>query len=120
MAKAAEPTDEQPITRAVLLVAQLPAVKQADRVEVREIRMRPGHSADLNVPIGPVLGVILAGSVNYQVDGETASVLRAGDAFFEPEGERIARFAAGDDGARFVAYFMLSPGQDPLVAWPRG
>jgi hypothetical protein len=33
--------------------------------------------------------------------------------FYEPEGERIARFDAQDDGVTFLAYFLLSPGQEP-------
>lgn len=55
----------------------------------------------------------MAGSVVYQVDGQPASVLRPGDVFYEPEGERIARFDAEEDGVTFLAYFLLSPGQEP-------
>jgi hypothetical protein len=44
--------------------------------------------------------------------------LRAGDVFFEPEGERIARFDAGGDGVTFLAYFLLSPGQDAQITFP--
>jgi len=60
-----------------------------------------------------VFGNIVAGSVVYQVDGQPASVLRPGDVFYEPEDERIARFDAQDDGVTFLAYFLLSPGQEP-------
>jgi hypothetical protein len=52
------------------------------------------------------------------VEGQPASVLQAGDVFFEPEGERIARFDAGDDGVTFLAYYLLSPGQDPQITFP--
>jgi hypothetical protein len=47
-----------------------------------------------HVHYGPVVGSILAGSAIYQIEGQPESVLRAGDVFFEPEGERIARFDA--------------------------
>jgi hypothetical protein len=57
---------------------------------------------------GPVVGSILDGSVVFQVAGQPASVLRAGDVFFEPEGERIARF---DAGVTFLAYFLLEDGE---------
>ena len=40
-------------------------------------------------------------------------MLRPGDVFYEPEGARIARFDAQDDGVTFLAYFLLSPGQEP-------
>jgi quercetin dioxygenase-like cupin family protein len=61
---------------------------------------------------GPVAGGVLSGSVTYQIDGQPASVRHAGDVFFEPAGERIVRFDAGDDGVTFLAYFVLSPGQE--------
>ncbi len=118
MSRAADPTGEQPVTRAVLLDARLPQVKETDRVEIREIRILPGHAAGLHVHNGPVVGGILAGSAVYQIEGQPATVLRAGDVFFEPEGERIARFDAQDDGVTFLAYFLLSPGQEPQLAWP--
>jgi quercetin dioxygenase-like cupin family protein len=62
---------------------------------------------------GPVFGNIVTGSVVYQIDGQPAVVLRPGDVFYEPEGARIARFDAQEAGATFLAYFLLSPGQEP-------
>jgi hypothetical protein len=59
MPRAADPTPEQPVTRAVLMDARLRQVKE-----------------------------------------QPEAILGAGDVFFEPEGERIARFDAGDDGVR--------------------
>ena len=73
----------------------------------------PGHAAGLHVHNGPVVGSILAGLATYQIEGQPASVLQPGDVFFEPEGERIARFDAGTDGVTFLAYFLLAPGQEP-------
>jgi hypothetical protein len=35
--------------------------------------------------------------------------------FFEPEGERIARFDATGEGVTFLGYFLLSPGQDASI-----
>jgi quercetin dioxygenase-like cupin family protein len=118
MPRAADPTQEYPITRTVLLDARLRQVKDTDRVEIREIRILPGYAGGLHVHNGPVVGSILEGSAVYQVEGQPASVLQAGDVFFEPEGKRIARFDAGDDGVTFLAYFLLSPGQDPQIAFP--
>jgi quercetin dioxygenase-like cupin family protein len=112
MPRAADPTQEQPITRTVLLDARLRQVKDTGRVEIREIRILPGYAGGLHVHNGPVVGSIVEGSVAYQIQGQPASVLQAGDVFFEPEGERIARFDAGDYGVTFLAYFLLSPGQD--------
>jgi quercetin dioxygenase-like cupin family protein len=113
MGQTVEPSAEQPVTRTVVSDVRLPAVKPTDRVQVREIRILAGQPAGPHVHNGPVFGSITAGSVVYQVDGQPASVLRAGDVFYEPEGERITRFDAQDDGATFLAYFLLSPGQEP-------
>jgi hypothetical protein len=57
------------------------------------------------------------------IEGEPESVLRPGDAFFEPEGARIARFDAQDAGVQdagvtFLAYFLLGPGQEPEIRFP--
>lgn len=113
MGQTAESSADQPITRTVVSDVQLPAVKAIDRVQIREIRILPSQPAGLHVHNGPVFGSIVAGSVVYQVDGQPASILRPGDVFYEPEGERIARFDAQEDGVTFLAYFLLSPGQEP-------
>jgi quercetin dioxygenase-like cupin family protein len=113
MGRTAEPSPGQPITRTIVSDFRLPTVKAADRVQVREIRILPSQPAGLHVHNGPVFGSIVTGSVVYQIDGQPASVLRPGDVFYEPEGERIARFDAQEDGVTFLAYFLLSPGQEP-------
>jgi quercetin dioxygenase-like cupin family protein len=92
---------------------QLPAPKLTGRVQVREIKMAPSQPAGLHVHNGPVFGVILAGSVVYQVEGEPASVLGPGEVFYEPEGARVARFDAQERGVTFLGYFLLSPGKEP-------
>ncbi|HEX6471097.1 MAG TPA: cupin domain-containing protein [Streptosporangiaceae bacterium] len=117
MPRAAEPTPGEPVTRTVLLDARLGRVKDVDRVEIREIRILPGHAGGQHVHNGPVVGSIIEGSVMYQVEGQPAVELGVGDVFYEPEGERIARFDAGDEGATFLAYFLLSPGQEPQITW---
>jgi len=113
MGATAEPSAEQPVTRTIVSDFRLPAAKATDRVQVREIKIRPSQPAGLHVHNGPVFGSIVAGSVIYQIDGEPATVLGPGDVFYEPEGARIARFDAQDDGVTFLAYFLLSPGQEP-------
>jgi quercetin dioxygenase-like cupin family protein len=108
-----QPTASQPITRTVVSDVRLPATKPTDRVQVREIRIAPSQPAGLHVHNGPVFGSVVTGSVVYQIEGQAASVLRPGDVFYEPEGARIARFDAEENGVTFLAYFLLSPGQEP-------
>src|SRR5437762_13135932 len=90
MGRTTEPSAEQPIIRTIVSDVRLPAAKATDRVQVREIRILPSRPAGLHMHYGPVFGNIVAGSVVYQLDGQPASVLRPGDVFYEPEGERIA------------------------------
>lgn len=117
MSRAAEPTADQPISRAVVLDARFDRVRQAERVEIREIRILPGHAAGLHVHNGPVVGSILEGSVVFQIDGEPESLLRQGDVFYEPEGTRIARFDATDEGVTFLGYFVVGPGEQPQLTF---
>jgi quercetin dioxygenase-like cupin family protein len=118
MPRSADPTPDQPMSRTVLTDVQLPQVKDTGHVEIREIRIAPGYAAGLHVHNGPVVGSIVAGSVVYQIEGQPETVLAAGDVFFEPEGERIARFDAREDGVTFLAYFLLSPGQEAQLTFP--
>jgi quercetin dioxygenase-like cupin family protein len=112
MPRDADSVADQPITRTVVMDVRLPQVKATERVEIREIRIRPGQAAGRHVHNGPVVGSIVAGSAVYQIEGRAAQVLRPGDVFYEPEGARVARFDAEADGVIFLAYFLLEPGQE--------
>jgi quercetin dioxygenase-like cupin family protein len=104
-----------PISREVLLDIAVQPAKDTHRIEVRRIRIVPGHAAGLHVHNGPVVGSIVEGSVVFQIDGSPPSALGPGDVFFEPDGARIARFDAGEDGVTFLAYFLLAAGEDPQL-----
>lgn len=104
--------DTSPISRVIVMDQALPAPRSTHRVEVRRITIAPGFAAGLHVHNGPVFGSIETGSAVYEIEGESASVLRPGDVFYEPEGVRIARFDALDDGVTFLGYFLLDAGQE--------
>jgi quercetin dioxygenase-like cupin family protein len=76
----------------------------------------PGHPAGYHVHNCPVVGSILEGSVVYQIEGESPSVLGPGDVFYEPEDAPVARFDATDEGVTFLAYYLLEPGQEPEIS----
>lgn len=118
MSRAAAPTPEQPISRTVVLDARFGQARSAERVEVREIRILAGHPAGLHVHNGPVVGSVTEGSVIYQIEGQPASTLKAGDAFYEPEGARIARFDATEEGVTFLGFFILAAGEEPELTFP--
>ncbi len=106
------------MTRIVVQDAVLAHPVTVARIETRRITLQPGAPAGLHVHSGPVVGSIETGSVTYQLEGQEERVLRAGDVFFEPEGERVARFDAGADGVTFLGVFPLAAGQDAAIEFP--
>jgi quercetin dioxygenase-like cupin family protein len=111
----AVPTPEQPMTREVLLDARLSETLAAERVQVRRIQILAGHAAGQHVHNGPVVGSIVEGSVLFQVEGENEIILRPGDVFFEPADVPIAHFDARNEDVTFLAYFLLTAGQEPML-----
>ncbi len=107
-----------PVSRSILLDQTLPALYRTHRVQIRRITIAPSQAAGLHVHNGPVFGSIEEGSCVYQIDGEPAVVLGAGDVFHEPEGVGIARFDAQDEGVTFLGYFLLDTGQEPAIEFP--
>lgn len=101
-----------PISRDMVLDVRLPAVKPTARVEVRRIHLEPGVAPGFHTHNGPVFGSVISGSVVYQIEGETETVLRPGDVFYEPEDVPIARFDATEEGVTFLGYFLLEPDQE--------
>lgn len=101
-----------------LLIKATPQAKPTNRVQIREIRILAGHPAGLHVHNCPVVGSIVEGSAIYQVVGEPESRIGPGDVFSEAEGVRTARFDATEEGVTFLAYFLLSEGQEPQISTP--
>ena len=97
---------------------KLPEPLATQRVEIRRITIAPNHAAGLHIHNGPVFGNIETGSAVYQIEGEPAVVLHPGDVFYEPEGVRIARFDAQENGVTFLGYFPLAEGIDAGLVFP--
>jgi quercetin dioxygenase-like cupin family protein len=101
-----------PVSRVIVMDQTLPRPLATQRVEIRRITIAPGCAAGLHVHNGPVFGSIETGSAVYQIEGDPETVLRPGDVFYEPEGVRIARFDAQEQGVTFLGYFLLADGQN--------
>ena len=58
----------------------------------------------------------MRGRIHFQLEGQPETLLGPGDAFLEPAGARVARFdaAAEGDGARFIAFYLLT-GENELI-----
>jgi len=111
-----EPTP--PLSRVVVMDQELPRPLATQRVEIRRITIAPGYAVGLHIHNGPVFGSIETGSAVYQIEGRPETVLGPGDVFYEPEGVRIARFDALQDGVTFLGYFLLADGVNAELTFP--
>lgn len=111
--------ERPPVERVTLATHVLDPSTSFQRVEVRRITMAPDVHPGAHWHNGPVFGVVEAGSVHVQVDGEEERVLRAGDVFHEPGHRTIARFDATEEGVTFLAWFPVPGDVEPeLVMGP--
>ena len=105
-----------PVTRRDLLEAVIASGKMVSRIEIKEVTMGPKQSAPLHLHPCPVVGVVTAGAIAYQIEGETVRHLKVGDAFYEPADVRVARFDnEGDTPARFATFYLLGQDEHELI-----
>ncbi|MCX5536547.1 cupin domain-containing protein [Streptomyces sp. NBC_00006] len=67
---------------------------------------------------GPVFGYVLEGELLFELEGEPARVIHAGEAFWEPGGDVIHYLAANnlpDTTTRFVVVMIHAPGEPMLT-----
>jgi quercetin dioxygenase-like cupin family protein len=109
--------ESQPITRKALLTAVLDGNPPVDRVRVAQIELAPAQETGLHLHPCPVVGYVVNGTIRFQVEGDEETILRPGDAFFEPANARVPHFdnAADREPATFVAAYLLSEGEDRLI-----
>lgn len=97
-----------PITRKELLTARLNQDTSVSQVRVQEVTMGPGVKAPLHLHPCPTMGLVTEGTISFQIEGQPVSYLTAGEAFYEPENVRIARFDNDTDmPAKFVVFYLL-------------
>ncbi len=104
------------IIRKALLTAAISPNKSIANVEIKEITLGRGQNAPLHLHPCPVVGVITAGSIAFQIEGQAVQHLKAGDAFYEPANVRIARFDNdGETPATFSAFYLLGEGEHEII-----
>jgi quercetin dioxygenase-like cupin family protein len=103
----------------MLLQQVPPAIPQPAEVMTVLVELPPG---DPGTPphrhCGPVFGYMLAGEMIFELEGEPARVVKAGEAFWEPGGDVIHYQAANnlaDSWSRFVVVMMGVPGEPMLT-----
>jgi quercetin dioxygenase-like cupin family protein len=89
------------------------------KIEIGEFHFTPGQAAPVHTHAAPALGYVSKGAIIYQVEGQPAQTLEAGDAFFEPVGPQIMRFdnASQTDEAIFTDFNFERTGE-PFIVFP--
>jgi quercetin dioxygenase-like cupin family protein len=106
----------QTITRKNLLKAVIDSEKSVSTVEITEVTMGPGQNAPLHFHPCPTLGVVTEGTITFQIEGRQVQHLKAGDAFYEPENVRIAKFDNDTDvPAKFAVFYLLGKDEQETV-----
>ena len=104
------------VTRKDLLTASLVSDRAISKVEIKEITLGPMVRAPLHLHPCPVVGIVSAGEIAFQIEGAPVQHLKVGDAFYEPANVRIARFDnEGNTLATFSAFYLLDHKEQELI-----
>jgi quercetin dioxygenase-like cupin family protein len=107
-----------PLKREPVLKQRLPSANPPVRlVNGARIRFAPGQPTGLHRHPTSTVGVATQGSFVFQVEGEAARVLRAGDGFFEPAGQTMLQFdnASPTEPAEIVCYYLTDTEERPPI-----
>jgi quercetin dioxygenase-like cupin family protein len=107
---------DAPVIRKDLLDAVINSDKSVSKVEIKEVTLGPGVKAPLHIHPCPTMGVVTDGSILFQIEGQEASLLKAGDAFYEPENVRVAKFDNEENiPAKFVVFYLLGRDENKTI-----
>jgi quercetin dioxygenase-like cupin family protein len=117
-ALAAAPADATLSTTVLLLRAKFEP-RAIRKIEIGEFHFTPGQVAPVHSHAAPVLGYVSKGAIIYQVEGQSAQALKAGDVFFEPVGPQIIHFdnASQTEEAIFTDFNFERTGE-PFIVFP--
>ena len=103
----------QIIQRKQLLAAALGNRNVTD-VDIREITLAPGQQTGRHLHPCTVVGYIVSGNAQMQIEGQPIQPLPAGSAFHEPANTVIAAFnnASDSEPMTFIAFYLLDGQQD--------
>ncbi len=94
--------------------------RQVVKVEAGNFYFKRGQLAPTHSHVAPAIGYIAKGTIFYQAEGEEARLLREGDAFYEPTGQRILHFdnASATEDAIFVDFNLQQEGE-PFILFEK-
>ena len=77
-------------------------------VQIKEVTMPMGQSAPRHLHECPVVGIVKSGTLLFQIEGQAAKIIKAGEAFFEPRNTTILHFdnESKDEPLVFVAFYL--------------
>ena len=111
-------TSFSPLKREPLLEEELPSANPTVRlVKGARIKFAPGQPTGLHRHPVSTVGVVTAGSFNFQPEGKPARLLKTGDSFFEPAGHTILLFdnASTSEPAEIVCFYLVDKRGRPAI-----
>ena len=111
-------TSFPPLKREPVLEEELPSANPTVRViKGARIKFAPGQPTGLHRHPVSTVGVVTAGSFNFQPEGGPPRLLRTGDGFFEPAGHTILRFdnASASEPAEIVCFYLADNKERPAI-----
>lgn len=105
-----------PLKREPLLEEELPSANPAVRlIKGTRIKFAPGQPTGLHRHPVSTVGVVTAGSFNFQPEGKPVRLLETGDGFFEPAGHTILKFdnASASEPAEIVCFYLADTKERP-------
>jgi len=110
-----QPAIQPNIQRRQLLNAVLGS-RNVTRVDIREITLEPDQQSGRHLHPCAVVGYIVEGSAQLQIEGQAVQHLPVGSAFYEPADAVIANFgnASGSEPMTFIAFYLLD-GEQELI-----
>jgi quercetin dioxygenase-like cupin family protein len=107
-----------PLKREPLLEEELPSANPDVRlIKGARIKFAPGQPTGLHRHPVSTVGVVTAGSFNFQPEGKPARLLKTGDGFFEPAGHTILKFdnASASEPAEIVCFYLADTKERPPI-----
>jgi quercetin dioxygenase-like cupin family protein len=119
-AQQAAPREPASGQRVKVLLEQALAEKldgQETKVTLVEVEKAPGHASAAHRHPGPVVGYVLEGELESQVEGQPLKTYRKGEVFYEPARalHAVSRNPSRDAPARFLAFFVTAKDAKDLV-----
>jgi quercetin dioxygenase-like cupin family protein len=108
----------QALMREPLLEEELPVANPTVRlIKGARIKFAPGQPTGLHRHPVSTVGVVTAGSFNFQQEGKPVQLLNTGDSFFEPAGRTILKFdnASASEPAEIVCFYLADTKERPPI-----